>query len=153
MKDNKKTNKTRRNRGYNWEKTVALRLEKLNFIVERLGGTTTKMPDLVAHNDDSKTIIGIECKSTSSKHARVPVEQMQRCIDEVNKWGLYTNKKVILAFQFNKFGKVKDVNHREKREYFKVWNIFKPSSNISCNYDGVIRSTYEKIELEDYNIE
>ena len=142
---------SRKSKGYTWEVKVGQILKDKGFVVERLGGTTTELPDLVAHKDDVSLIIGIECKSVSGTLARVPVEQLQRCIDETQKWGLYKTKMIILAFQFGKFGKVNDSNYREKREYLKIWNMRKPIGNISCNYNGVIRRTYEKIELEDFS--
>lgn len=141
---------SRKSKGYNWEVKVGQILKDKGFVVERLGGTTTEMPDVVAHKDDSKLIIAIECKSVSGTLARVPFEQLQRCIDETQKWGLYTTKIVILAFQFAKFGKVSDPNYREKREYLKIWNWGKVVGNVSCNYNGVIRRTLEKIELGDF---
>lgn len=143
---------SRKSKGYNWEVKVKSIFEEKGFVVERLGGTTTEMPDVVAHKDDSKLIIAIECKSVSGTLARVPFEQLQRCIDETQKWGLYDTKMVILAFQFAKFGKVGDVHYREKREYLKIWNWWESIGNISCNYNGVIRRTYEKIELEEFKI-
>lgn len=108
------------------------------------------MPDIVAHKDASRLIIGIECKSVSGKYALVPAEQIQRCIDECNKWGLYQSKMVILAFRFMKFGVKKQTGYREKREYLKVWNFNNTVTNVSCNYDGIVRADGKIIELEEF---
>lgn len=143
---------SRKSKGYNWEIKVGQILKDKGFVVERLGGTTTEMPDVVAHKDDSKLIIGIECKSVSGMYAQVPTEQLQRCIDETEKWGLYESKMVILAFQFGKYDLKYSEGYREKREYLKVWNFHYPVCNVSCNYDGVCRSNDEIIKLEEFKI-
>lgn len=142
---------SRRSLGYNWEIKVKEILKNKGFVVERLGGTTTEMPDLVAHKDETKLIIGVECKSASGVRAPVPAEQIQRCIDEANKWGLYTEKKVLLAFQFGKYQNKHTPGHRPKKEYLKVWDFNLSVTNISCNYDGVVFSNRERIELEEFS--
>ena len=143
---------SKKSKGYNWEIKVKEKLKSLGFVVERLGGTTTELPDLVAHKDDSYLIIGVECKSASGKYGRVPAEQLQRCIDEGQKWGLYKNKMVILAFQFCKYGLKSSKEYREKREYLKVWNFNYSVNNISCNYDGICRCGGDVIELGDFKV-
>lgn len=150
--NNKKTNQARRNRGYIWEIKVKEKLQSLGFIVERLGGTTTELPDLVCHIDKAKLIIGVECKSVSGVYGMVPAKQLQRCIDETEKWGLYTSKMVILAFQFGKYKIKYSDNYREKREYLKVWNFNYDVKNISCNYDGICRCDGDVIVLGSFKV-
>lgn len=144
---------SRKSKGYNWEIKVLEILESKGFIVERLGGTTTELPDLVAHNDNTSLIIGVECKSVSGTYARVPVEQLVRCIDEGKKWGLYHNKMVILAFQFGRYQKKTMPGHRKKKEFLKIWNFNYTIGNVSCTYDGVCRCDGRIIELEEFKIE
>lgn len=139
---------SRKSKGYCWEADIVKKFEKLGFVAERLGGTTTAMPDVVAHKDGLKLIIGIECKSVSGKYACVPSGQIQRCIDETNKWGLYSFKMVILAFQFGKFGLKGEDGYREKKEYLKIWNFHYPVTNVSCHYDGRCFANNEEVELE-----
>lgn len=143
---------SRKSKGYIWEIKVKEKLQSLGFIVERLGGTTTELPDLVAHKDDSFLIIGVECKSVSGTYGIVPAEQLQRCIDEGKKWGLYKNRMVILAFQFCKYELKSSKEYREKREYLKVWNFNYAVKNISCNYDGICRCDGDVIKLEEFNV-
>ena len=144
---------SKKSKGYNWEIKVKQKLQNLGFVVERLGGTTTELPDLVAHKDDSALIIGVECKSVSGRYGMVPSEQLLRCIDEGRKWGLYKNKMVILAFQFCKYELKYSKGHRAKREYLKVWNFNYAVNNISCNYEGICRCDGDVIELEEFNVD
>lgn len=141
----------RQSKGYVWEIKVKKKLISMGFILERLGGSTTELPDLVAHRDSDKLIIGIECKRISGKNVLIPAKQLQRCIDETEKWGLYKNKMVILAFQFSKFGLKKSKDYREKREYLKIWNYKYDVNTISCNYHGVCRSEGNVIQLEEFH--
>lgn len=124
----------RRSRGYAWEVAVIEILDKLGFVVCRLGGTTITMPDISAHKDHSKLIVGIECKSTVGNACIVPGEQIQRCIDWCNDWRLYEYKMVILAFKFGNKGTGKQ---REEKTYLKIWN-FKNiiPEKLTCHYDG-----------------
>jgi len=143
---------SKKSKGYSWEIKVKKKLQSLGFAVERLGGTTTELPDLVAHKDDSYLIIGVECKSVSGTYGMVPAEQLQRCIDEGQKWGLYKNKMVILAFQFCKYGLKSSKEHRAKTEYLKVWNFNHSVKNISCNYNGICRCDGDVIKLEEFEV-
>ena len=143
---------SRKSLGYNWEIKVGKIFKDRGFVVERLGGTTTELLDLTAHKDNSKLIIGIECKSVSGTYTYVPAEQLQRCIDETEKWGLYKNKMVILAFQFGKYSLKSSKGYREKKEYLKIWNFNNSVTDVSCNYDGVCRSVGKIIQLEEFKI-
>jgi len=136
----------RRSRGYAWEVGVIEIFDKLRFVVSRLGGTTITMPDVSAHKDDSKLIIGIECKSTVGNVCVVPGEQIQRCIDWCNSWGLYENKMVILAFKFGNKGTGKQ---REEKTYLKIWNFKNHVSEFICHYDGdcTIKDGLKRIEI------
>jgi Holliday junction resolvase len=145
----------KRQRGYAWEVKVVNDFKELNFTVTRLGGTTSSMPDVSAHDDYTKTIISIECKSGISDSLLVPRDQLERCIDWCNEWGLYVDKKVILAFKFAR----KDVNGdaRVGKEFLKLWDFSKKVNDVKCYYDGhcTLKSgtKYLPILLEDYKID
>ena len=141
---------TRRSRGYAWEKKVVDIFDRMGFVVTRLGGTTIVMPDVSAHKDHAKLIVGIECKSTVSDRCYVPGEQIQRCIDWCTEWGLYTNKMVLLAFKFGNNGKGKQ---REGRQFLKIWNPnFKVPKKLSCRYDGLCFDGKEPMVLAEMKI-
>ena len=67
----------------------------------RQGGTTTTIPDVTDSNAKTKIIIAIERKSTTTDHCHVPAAQIQRCLDWVKWWELYTDKVVRLAFKLS----------------------------------------------------
>jgi len=117
------------------------------FVVERLGGTTTELPDVVAHKDVSELIIAIECKSSTGKYCNVPAKQIQRCIDECNKWGLYHSKMVLLAF---KFGNKGTGPQRESRYFLKKWNMHMVPVDVICHYDGFCKSNGKDLWLEEF---
>ena len=134
----------RRSRGYSWEVQVLEIFEKKGFVVTRLGGTTTTMPDISAHKDNSELIISVECKSTVGNTCLIPSEQIQRCIDWCNAWGLYHYKMVVLAFKFGNKGSGKQ---REPRQYLKIWNMHRRVVDVICGYDGYCRNKDTKAEL------
>lgn len=144
----------RRQRGYSWEQKMIEKFTDLKFNSVRLGGTTTSMPDVSAHKDDSSLIISIECKSGISNSLIVPKKQLLRCMDWCKTWGLYQNKIVILAFKFAR----KDVkgNNRKGRQYLKTWNWKFTPADVKCGYDGNVflkyDDTWKKIELTEFNI-
>lgn len=136
----------RRSRGYAWEIKVLDIFEKKGCVVTRLGGTTTTMPDVSAHKDHTKQIISIECKSTVGNVCRVPAEQIVRCIDWGNEWGLYENKIVILAFKFGNKGRGKQ---REEKQYLKVWNMNRIPKDVTIHYDGSLKMDGKDLWLEN----
>ncbi len=140
----------RRQRGYNWERKIVKKFSQLGFVSVRLGGTTTSMPDVSAHKDQSKLIISIECKSGVSSSLIIPTDQLERCMKWCELWGLYENKIVILAFKFAR----KDVkgNSRIGKEYLKIWNWKLEPVDVWCNYDGTCSIKGREIFLEEFKI-
>lgn len=134
----------KRQRGYYWETKLVEIFTNLGFHTIRLGGTTSTMPDVSAHKDDSNLIISIECKSGISNSLIVPKDQLVRCMEWCKTWGLYKNKIVILAFKFAR----KDVkgNKRKGKQFLKIWNWNLESSDVKCSYDGKSFVKYEKWE-------
>ena len=140
MKDNKKINKTRRNRGYQWEKTIVNRYNlKYNWEAMRLGGASIFLPDVLLIHSEMSTIIAVEAKSGTTDNLYVPFDQIDRCYEFVQKFKKYDHRYVILSF---KFSQVKRVSNTEKttrkmKEYHYIWdsNIHRVSNHI-CTYDG-----------------
>ncbi|MCZ6582758.1 MAG: resolvase, partial [Thaumarchaeota archaeon] len=84
-KNNKKTNKIRRQRGYAFENHIVQRFNDISgWSAKRLGSPSTALPDVMVINDMYKTVIAIEAKSTVQNYAYVPQDQIERCRDWVN---------------------------------------------------------------------
>jgi len=138
-KNNEKINQIRRQRGYAFENAIVQKLNGFsNWSAKRLGSPSTALPDVMGINDMYKTVIAIEAKSTVSNLVYVPQDQIERCRDWVNQFGVYNTKKVILAF---KFGQVP--GQRKLTYYYKVF----PHKTIApCEVKGDYRGiTWRKI--------
>ena len=147
MKDNKKINKIKKQRGRSFEVHVKDLFKSHGFISHKIGSNSKDVPDVVSWDDHSKTVVAVEAKSTATNRAYVPKKQVQRCIDWVNEMGLYTEKFVILAFKFKGIGKYP--NRRKVRYHYKIIP-FAVAVSVSCNYDGICFSERQKIRLEDF---
>ena len=147
MKDNKKINKTRRQRGYQWEDAIVKRFSKNGWNAVRLGGASTKLPDIFLINNMAETIIAVEAKSTTTDMCRVPAEQIQRCFDWIEKFAVYSVREVVLAFKFSQVKRISNTRHstRKLQEYFVIWDKTKKPVDHICKYDGTI---YEIINEE-----
>ena len=156
---NKKTARTRRQRGYNWEDTVVKRFNKLDsWKAFRLGSPSVALPDILCVNNVDSMIFTIEAKSGTGTSLTVPSDQIIRCMGWTNNFTVYKTRKVILAFKFlskKRIG-VGDYEKRDLREFYKVWNSKKNPIDIVCRYDG---STYalregkkKKLSLKDYEM-
>jgi len=149
------TSSIRRVRGYAWEDKVVKIFKEKGCHTVRLGGTTTTMPDVTVSKAKTKIIMAIECKSTTTDHCNVPAVQIQRCIDWVNAWELYTDKVVMLAFKFSAKKRVGIGRYesREKKEFFKIWNLKMKPVDFSCSYNGFckIKETGKDLWLEEYD--
>ena len=115
------------------------------------------LPDVMCVNDYYKTIIAIEAKSTVQNYAYVPADQIERCRDWVNMFGVYDSKYVVLAFKFGQTLQIiKNQSVSRKLKYhYKIFphKRFTPSE-IRADYDGnvMIKSTTNWMDanLEDY---
>jgi len=157
-KNNKKTNKIRRQRGYAFENWIVKKFNSISgWGAKRLGSPSTALPDVMCVNDYHKTIIAIEAKSTVQNYAYVPQDQIERCRDWVKMFGVYESKYVILAFKFGQTCIVVKGQcvTRKLRYHYKVfpYNRFTPS-DVRADYDGniLIKSCDEwmQIKLEDF---
>ncbi len=157
-KNNKKINKTRRQRGYAFEKYLVQRFnDKSGWSAKRLGSPSTALPDVMGINDMYKTVIAIEAKSTVANIVYVPQDQIERCRDWINQFGVYDVKKVILAFKFGQtIQKIKDKFVSRKLIYF--YKVFPHKTIEPCEVKGDYRGiTWRKIdgswipiEMEDF---
>ena len=136
---NKKTAQTRRQRGYNWEDTLVKRFNTLkHWKAFRLGSPSVALPDVLSVNNIESMIFTIEAKSGTGTTLQVPFDQIERCLNWINTFQVYRNRKVILAFKFlskKRIG-VGIYEKRELHEFYKVWDKMKKPIDCVCTYDG-----------------
>ena len=136
---NKKTARTRRQRGYNWEDTLVKRLNALkDWKAFRLGSPSIALPDVLSVNNPESIILTIEAKSGTGTTLQVPYDQIERCLNWVNNFQVYHNRQVILAFKFlskKRIGKG-EYERRKLHEFYKVWDKTKEPIDFVCTYHG-----------------
>lgn len=149
-----KTNKTRRQRGYNFERDLVQRINACNgWKALRLGSPSVSLPDIIAVNNSASILLAIEAKSTSTNIIRVPLDQIVRCFKILDTFALYKHRYAILALKFmsKRWKKAYTYEHRGIREYYRVCYADANISNIInngnsnnnkdaivCRYDGSI---------------
>ena len=154
MKDNKKINQTRRQRGYAFENSIVKKFNDSGngWFAKRLGSPSTNLPDVMGVNNFYKTVIAIEAKSTVCNLVYVPQDQIERCRDWVNQFGVYDTKKVILAFKFGQ------VPNKRKLTYFYKFFPYKTIEpcEVKGDHNGLtwrkIDDTWVPFEMEDFKI-
>jgi Holliday junction resolvase len=142
-KNSKKTNqriaRTRRQRGYNWEDTLVKRFNATEgWKAFRLGSPSVGLPDILAVSTKENIIYTIEAKSGTNTTLRVPFDQIERCLKWIHTFELYNTRKMIVAFKFSSKKRIGTgkYEHRELREYFKIWDERYPVTDFICTYDG-----------------
>ena len=130
-------NRTRRQRGYEYERSVARRLnETPGCAAYRLGGAQVELPDVLCINNTTNEMAAIECKTGGSGHLYVPREQIERCRSWTCALRAYGRRHVIVAFRFHsKRGKSK--TRRGVREYFFRLHDG-VMRDVRCAYDGTL---------------
>jgi len=156
---NKKIARTRRQRGYNWEDTLVKRFNALDgWKAFRLGSPSVALPDILAVSTTENTIFTIEAKSGTGTTLRVPYDQVIRCLKWINTFELYKTRKMILAFKFlsKKRLAVGKYEHRELREFYKVWDESNKITDCVCTYEGktyaLVDGNRQDLELESYDM-
>lgn len=142
-KNSKKTNqriaRTRRQRGYNWEDTLVKRFNAVEgWKAFRLGSPSVGLPDILAVSTRENVIYTIEAKSGTNTTLRVPFDQIQRCLKWIHTFELYETRRMIVAFKFSSKKRIGTgkYEHRELREFFKIWDEKYPVTDFICTYDG-----------------
>jgi len=136
---NRRIARTRRQRGYNWEDTLVKRFNSSShWKAFRLGSPSVALPDILAVSTKESTIYAIEAKSGTSTTLRVPYDQIMRCLRWTKTFELYKTRKMIIAFKFLSKKRIatNQYEHRELREYYKIWNESYPITDFVCTYDG-----------------
>lgn len=153
---NQKIARTRRQRGYNWEDTLVKRFNSTEgWKAFRLGSPSVGLPDVLAVSTKENTIYTIEAKSGTNNALYVPYDQILRCLKWIHTFELYRTRKMIIAFKFlskKRIGTGK-YEHRELREYYKIWDESYPVTDFLCTYDGITHALIDgkrrRLELED----
>ena len=156
---NKRIARTRRQRGYNWEDTLVKRFNSLiDWKAFRLGSPSVALPDILAVSTKESTIYTIEAKSGTSTTLRVPYDQIIRCLKWTKTFELYKKRKMIIAFKFLSKKRIGtgQYEHRELREYYKVWNESSPITDFVCTYEGetyaISNGKRKSLFLEEYQM-
>ncbi|MBI3842105.1 MAG: resolvase [Thaumarchaeota archaeon] len=157
IQKNRRIARTRRQRGYNWEDTLVKRFNALEgWKAFRLGSPSVALPDILAVSTDENTIFTIEAKSGTGTTLRVPYDQITRCMKWINTFELYRTRKLILAFKFLSKKRIGTgmYEHRELREFYKMWDESNKIIDCVCTYDGetyaLVDGRRQKLELDDY---
>ena len=138
-KENQRIARTRRQRGYNWEDTLVKRFNATGgWKAFRLGSPSVGLPDILVVSTNENTIYTIEAKSGTNTTLRVPFDQIERCLKWIHTFELYQKRNMIIAFKFSSKKRIGTgkYEHRELREYFKIWNEKYPVTDFICTYDG-----------------
>ncbi len=154
--DSIKTNNTRRQRGYNFEREIVKRISGCDgWRALRLGSPSVSLPDVIAVNNSESIMLAIEAKSTSTDTIRIPLEQIERCLRWLDTFSLYKHRYAILALKFmsKKWKKAYTYKYRELHEYYKLWDgLTNISSNGSSNSSTSIESILCKYDGSMYYI-
>ena len=158
-KRNRKTQRTRRQRGYFWEDTLVKRFNALDgWKAFRLGSPSVALPDILAVNNKNSTILTIEAKSGTVDRLPVPFDQITRCLNWIDNFGIYKNRKVVLAFKFLSKKRVGlgKYESRELREFYKVWDSSIDAIDCVCTYEGETYAMRDRknsnLKLEDFQM-
>lgn len=131
------SNRTRRQRGYEYEKSLVRRLNEIpGCRAYRLGGTQVELPDVLCVNNTTNEMAAIECKTGGNGWLYVPREQIERCRSWTDALRAYGRRHVMVAFRFHsKRGREK--TRREVREYlFRLHDGV--IRDVRCTYDGTL---------------
>ncbi len=167
-----KTNRTRRQRGYNFERDLVQRINACNgWKALRLGSPSVSLPDIIAVNNSASILLAIEAKSTSTNMVRIPLDQIVRCFKILDTFALYKHRYAILALKFmsKRWKKAYTYEHRGIREYYRVCyaeisdiisnNNSNKDASIVFRYDGSIsinnddkNDNYLQLTLQDFTM-
>ena len=156
---NKKVARTRRQRGYNWEDTLVKRFNALDsWKAFRLGSPSVALPDILAVSTNANTIFTIEAKSGTGTTLQVPHDQIIRCLKWIHTFELYKTRKTIIAFKFlskKRIG-IGKYEHRQLREFYKIWDESNEITDFVCTYEGetyaLVNGNRQRLDLENYQM-
>lgn len=154
-----RASRARRSRGYAWEDTLVKRLRGApNWHGVRLGSPSAALPDVLAVNNESKSLMIIEAKSGTGTTLQVPADQIKRCVKWTMTLGAYQTRSVVLAFKFLSKKRVGTSTYtgRKLREFYKKWDCSDEPVSCVCTYEGFTYalSDGERVEknLSDFDM-
>ena len=138
-KNNQKTARIRRQRGYQWEDTIVKRFNSAEkWKAFRLGSPSIALPDVLAVNTKESMLFTIEAKSGTGTSLTVPADQIERCLEWVKTFDIYKKRNVLLVFKFlskKRIGLGK-YESRQLREFYKMWDESQEITDCVCTYEG-----------------
>jgi Holliday junction resolvase len=140
----------RRSRGYSFEHRLVQRLNSGDWNARRLGGSSTGLPDIIAVNNKTGTLLTIEAKSGTGDILYVPADQIQRCLLVNQMFSYYEKRHIVLAFKFmrkKRFRRKDQIVYegRQLVEHYKLANVLSKSDEypvVKCMYDGTTFAIY-----------
>ena len=136
---NAKSARLRRRRGYRWEESLVKRLNgNGGWRAFRLGSSSVALPDVLAVNTQSRSLLVMEAKSGAKTSLSVPPNQIQRCLDWYHTFDIYDTRNVVLAFKFLSKKRLDSDTYesRSMREYYMIWDPDVEPVECVCTYDG-----------------
>ena len=138
--------RARRSRGYAWEDTLVKRLNASpGWLGFRLGSPSVALPDILALNNGSRSLMVIEAKSGTGTTLQVPADQARRCARWADALGAYEDRRAVFAFKFLSKKRTGTATYtgRRLREFYKEWDCSDEPVSCVCTYDGL---TYSLID-------
>ncbi|NAL78752.1 resolvase [Nitrososphaera sp. AFS] len=140
----------RRSRGYSFEHKLVQRLNNGEWNARRLGGSSTGLPDIVAVNNKTGTLLTIEAKSGTGDILYVPADQIERCILIDRMFSYYDKRHIILAFKFMKKRRLQRKSNiiyeaRQLVEHYLLADALSKKTEypiIKCMYSGATYAIY-----------
>ncbi|MFZ0511954.1 MAG: hypothetical protein WAM14_10135 [Candidatus Nitrosopolaris sp.] len=154
----------RRSRGYSFEHRLVQRLNSGDWNARRLGGSSTGLPDIIAVNNKTGTLLTIEAKSGTGDVLYVPADQIQRCLLIDQMFSYYEKRHIVLAFKFMRKKRFKRKDQivyegRQLVEHYKLANGLSKRTEypvIKCMYNGttfaIHRNKCTKLTLPQYRM-
>ena len=154
----------RRSRGYSFEHRLVQRLNSGDWNARRLGGSSTGLPDIIAVNNKTGTLLTIEAKSGTGDILYVPADQIQRCLLVNQMFSYYEKRYIVLAFKFmrkKRFRRKDQVVYESRQlvEHYKLANVLSKRDEypvVKCTYDGttfaIHRNKCTKLPLPRYQM-
>lgn len=131
--------RARRRRGYAWEDALVKRIMGVDgWRSFRLGSPSVALPDIMAVNNSTKTLMIIEAKSGTGTTLQVPSDQLVRCARWTETLRAYEQRRVVLAFKFLSKKRVGTATYtgRGLREFYKEWDCRDEPVSCVCTYEG-----------------
>lgn len=131
MPNTAQTARLARRRGYQWERSLADRINQWDgWTAFRLGSPSTKIPDILAVGPDQ--VIAIECKTGQGDLLYIPSDQISNCRKVVEPFSHRYETMVVGAFKFLGVNGKKTIEHG-----YRLKNVM-DMEGVRCSRNGTI---------------